>query len=118
MGLREVVGVVARRQLICERGEGDDQVDGTPEGLAPRALDRPGICGGGEHVFGKLITASDGTGQNTCSYRRAQRIWLWNAEFAAQSCKANCAAGHRALLRTLLGTALVGRGGSGERAHR
>jgi hypothetical protein len=35
MGLREVVGVVARRQLICERGEGDDQVDGTPDGLAP-----------------------------------------------------------------------------------
>jgi hypothetical protein len=35
MGLREVVGVGARRQLICERGEGDDQVDGTPDGLAP-----------------------------------------------------------------------------------
>jgi hypothetical protein len=45
MGLREVVDVVARRQLICERGEGDDQVGGTPDGLAQGALDRPGICG-------------------------------------------------------------------------
>jgi hypothetical protein len=68
MGLREVVGVEARRQLISERGESDDQVDGTPDGLAPRALCRPGICGGGEHVFGKVRGASDGFGQNTCSY--------------------------------------------------
>jgi hypothetical protein len=46
MGLREVVGVDARRQLVSERGEGDDQVDGTPDGVAQGALNRPGICGG------------------------------------------------------------------------
>jgi len=34
MGLREVVGVIARRQLVSERGEGDDQVDGAPDGRA------------------------------------------------------------------------------------
>jgi hypothetical protein len=45
MGLRKVVDVVVRRQLVCERGEGDNQVGGTPDGLAQRALDRPGICG-------------------------------------------------------------------------
>jgi hypothetical protein len=45
MGLRKVVDVGARRQLICERGEGDDQVGGTPDGLAQGALGRPGICG-------------------------------------------------------------------------
>jgi hypothetical protein len=45
MGLREVVDVVARRQLICERGEGDDQVNGTPDGVTQCALCRPGICG-------------------------------------------------------------------------
>jgi hypothetical protein len=61
MGLREVVGVDARRQLISERGEGDDQVDGTPDGRTQGALGRPGICGGGEHVFGNLGEASDGT---------------------------------------------------------
>jgi hypothetical protein len=76
MGLREVVGVVARRQLISERGEGDDQVDGTPEGLAQRALDRPGICGGGEHVFAKLRPSSDGSLQNKCSHLMNRRIWL------------------------------------------
>jgi hypothetical protein len=62
MGLHEVVVVEARRQLVSERGESDDQVDGTPDGLAPGALCRPGICGGGEHVFGKVIRRSDGTG--------------------------------------------------------
>jgi hypothetical protein len=62
MGLHEVVGVVARRQLVSERGEGDDQVDGAPDGLAQRALGRPGICGGGEHVFAKLFRSSDGRG--------------------------------------------------------
>ena len=67
MGLREVVGVEARRQLVSERGEGDDQVDGTPDGRAQRALGRPGICGGGEHVFAKLIGLSDGSGANACS---------------------------------------------------
>jgi hypothetical protein len=61
MGLHEVVGVVVRRQLICERGEGDDQVDGTPDRRTPGALVRPGICGGGEHVFAKLIRRSDGS---------------------------------------------------------
>jgi hypothetical protein len=45
MGLREVVDGGARRQLICERGEGDDQVGGTPDSVAQRALGRPGICG-------------------------------------------------------------------------
>jgi hypothetical protein len=69
MGLREVVDVVARRQLICERGKGDDEVGGTPDGLTQGALDRPGICGGGEHVFAKLIRPSDGSVKNTCSYR-------------------------------------------------
>jgi hypothetical protein len=92
MGLREVVDVVARRQLVSERGEGDDQVDGAPDGLTPGALGRPGICGGGEHVFGKLITPSDGLGENTCSCRSAARIWLWNAEFAAECCNGNCTA--------------------------
>jgi hypothetical protein len=76
MGLREVVGVDARRQLICERGEGDDQVDGTPDGLAQRALDRPGICGGGEHVFAKLRPSSDGSLQNRCSPLMNCGIWL------------------------------------------
>jgi hypothetical protein len=33
MGLREVVDGVARRKLICERGEGNDQVGGTPDGV-------------------------------------------------------------------------------------
>ena len=61
MGLHEVVGVDARRQLVSERGEGDDQVDGAPDGLAQGALGRPGICGGGEHVFANLGRASDGT---------------------------------------------------------
>jgi hypothetical protein len=60
MGLRKVVDVGARRQLICERGEGDDQVGGTPDGVAQRALGRPGICGGREHVFAKLERPSDG----------------------------------------------------------
>lgn len=82
MGLREVVGVVARRQLVSERGESDNQVDGTPDGLAPRALRRPGICGWGEHVFGKVVGASDGTDENTCSPRPGDEIWLRNAEFA------------------------------------
>jgi hypothetical protein len=59
--LREVVGVAARQRLIGERGEGDGQVDGTPDGLAKRALGRPGICGGGEHVFGKVRGGSDRT---------------------------------------------------------
>lgn len=76
MGLREVVGVVARRQLVSERGEGDDQVDGTPDGLAHRALDRPGICGGGEHVFAKLMGRSDGRGANARSCRENGRNWL------------------------------------------
>jgi hypothetical protein len=69
MGLHEVVGVVARRQLVSERGEGDDQVDGAPDGRTQGALGRPGICGGGEHVFAKLIRRSDGFAQNTCSRR-------------------------------------------------
>jgi hypothetical protein len=69
MGLHEVVGVVARRQLVSERGEGDDQVDGAPDGRTQGALGRPGICGGGEHVFAKLIRRSDGSAQNTCSRR-------------------------------------------------
>jgi hypothetical protein len=34
MGLHEVADVVARRQLVSERGEGDDQINGTPDGLA------------------------------------------------------------------------------------
>jgi hypothetical protein len=76
MGLREVVGVGARRQLISERGEGDDQVDGTPDGRTQGALDRPGICGGGEHVFAKLEPASDGCGKNRCSPLMKPRIWL------------------------------------------
>jgi hypothetical protein len=76
MGLREVVGVGARRQLICERGEGDDQVDGTPDGLAQGALGRPGICGGGEHVFAKLRPSSDGLLQNRCSPLMNRGIWL------------------------------------------
>jgi hypothetical protein len=63
----EVVGVVARRQLVSERGEGDDQVDGAPDGVAQGALGRPGICGGGEHVFAKLRPPSDGCAQNTRS---------------------------------------------------
>src|SRR3954454_21922200 len=67
MGLREVVGVVARRQLVSERGEGDDQVDGAPDGGTHGALGRPGICGGGEHVVAKLIRAPDGRGANTRS---------------------------------------------------
>jgi hypothetical protein len=61
MGLHEVVGVVARRQLISERGEGDDQVDGAPHGRTQGALGRTGICGGGEHVFAKLRRRSDGS---------------------------------------------------------
>jgi hypothetical protein len=76
MGLREVVDGGARRQLICERGEGDDQVGGTPDSLTQRALGRPGICGGGEHVFAKLIRPSDGSGQNRCSPLMEPRIWL------------------------------------------
>jgi hypothetical protein len=76
MGLREVVDVVARRQLICERGEGDDQVGGTPDGLAQGALGRPGICGRGEHVFATLERPSDGRRQNRCSPRFWREIWL------------------------------------------
>jgi hypothetical protein len=76
MGLREVVGVDARRQLVSERGEGDDQVDGTPDGFANGALGRPGICGGGEHVFAKLFGRSDGRGRNRCSCALRLRIWL------------------------------------------
>jgi hypothetical protein len=76
MGLREVVGVVARRQLVSERGEGDDQVDGAPDGLTHGALDRPGICGGGEHVFAKLMGWSDGRGSNARSRRFGREIWL------------------------------------------
>jgi hypothetical protein len=76
MGLREVVGVVARRQLVSERGEGDDQVDGAPDGLAHGALDRPGICGWGEHVFAKLLGRSDGSGSNACSCCDLRRFWL------------------------------------------
>ena len=53
-------GVIARRQLVSERGEGNDQVDGAPDGLAHGALGRPGICGGGEHVFAKLVRPPDG----------------------------------------------------------
>jgi hypothetical protein len=86
MGLREVVGVDARRQLISERGEGDDQVDGTPDGFANGALGRPGICGGGEHVFAKLFGRPDGRGQNTCSRRSRPEIWLYSAKFEPGDC--------------------------------
>jgi hypothetical protein len=58
----EIVVVAARLERILERCEGDGQVDGTPDDLAPRALGRPGIGGGGEHVFARLGKASDGTG--------------------------------------------------------
>jgi hypothetical protein len=58
VGRRLVDG--AARQLVGERGEGDGQVDGAPEGLAHGALRLPGICGGGEHVFAKVGGGSDG----------------------------------------------------------
>src|SRR3954462_9647296 len=90
MGLHEVVGVVARRQLIGERGEGDDQVDGAPDGGTQGALGRPGICGGGEHEFANLDPASDGWAQNTCSPGRNARIWLWSDDPALQRCTRSC----------------------------
>lgn len=92
MGPREVVGVVARRQLISERGEGDDQVDSAPDGRANGSLDRPGICGGGEHVFAKLIRASDGRGANACSCRVALGFWLYQAEVRTRPCMGSCKA--------------------------
>lgn len=90
MGLREVVGVVARRQLICERGEGDDQVGGTPDGIAQGALDRPGICGRGEHVFAKLEPSSDGWRQNACSRRNLREFWLYSGKVRSLRCMRTC----------------------------
>jgi hypothetical protein len=74
--IREVVDGVARRQLVSERRKGNHEVDGTPDGHAQGALGRPGICGGGEHVFAKLRWPSDGAFGNACSYPYSRRIWL------------------------------------------
>jgi hypothetical protein len=53
-------GVIARARDVLERGKGDDQVGGAPEGVAERARPRPGLQGTGEHVFAKLGPAADG----------------------------------------------------------
>ena len=90
MGLPVVVDVVARRQLICERGEGDDQVGGTPDGIAHGALDRPGICGRGEHVFAKLEPPADGWRQNRCSRSERCDIWLYSGKVRPQRCTRTC----------------------------
>jgi hypothetical protein len=74
--VREVVGVAVRRQLVSERRKGNSQVNGAPESLTQGALGRPGICGGGEHVFAKLGRASDGSGANACSPAATREIWL------------------------------------------
>jgi hypothetical protein len=74
--VREVVGVAVRRQLVSERRKGNSQVNGAPDSLTQGALGRPGICGGGEHVFAKLCLRADGSGANACSHASSPRIWL------------------------------------------
>jgi hypothetical protein len=74
--VREVVGVAVRRQLVSERRKGNSQVNGTPDSLTQGTLGRPGICGGGEHVFAKLCPGPDGSGANACSHAVSREIWL------------------------------------------
>src|ERR671937_36442 len=42
---------VARGRDALERGEGDGQIDGAPDGGTPCRRAGPGVGGGGEHVF-------------------------------------------------------------------
>src|ERR687888_2081875 len=53
---------VARAGDALERGEGDGQIDGAPDGRTPRRRAGPGVGSGGEHVFVKVWGASDGSG--------------------------------------------------------
>src|SRR5690349_10448360 len=53
---------VARGWNALERGKGDGQIDGAPDGRTPGWRGRPGVRGGGEHVFAKVWTAPDGSG--------------------------------------------------------
>jgi hypothetical protein len=52
----------ARAGGAFERGEGNGQIDGASDGRAPRGRGRPGVGGGGEHVFVKVGGESDGSG--------------------------------------------------------
>jgi hypothetical protein len=62
---------VARGGRTLERGEGDGQVDGAPDGRTPRWRGRPGVRSGGEHVFVNLGGAPDGSGGLQAILQRA-----------------------------------------------
>src|SRR5262245_38732715 len=53
---------VARGRDAFERGKGDGQINGAPDGRAPCWSGRPGVRGGGEHVFAKVGAGADGSG--------------------------------------------------------
>ena len=68
---------VAGGGAALERGEGDGQVDGAPDGRAPRGRGRPGVRGRGEHVFVNLGRASDGSGVLQANLQRPLRGLHW-----------------------------------------
>jgi hypothetical protein len=78
---------VARGWSALERGEGDGQVDGAPDGRAPRWRGRPEVRSGGEHVFAKVWAAPDGSGGVQAILQRPRRgrpeAAAWRAGAAA-----------------------------------
>jgi hypothetical protein len=61
--MRVLGGCGGRVVAVLERGEGEGHVDGAAEGRAQSAGGAKSGFDGGEHVFVKLRSGSDGTGR-------------------------------------------------------
>jgi len=74
-----------RNLCLTQRRELRGRVNGLAHQLAQRALLRAAGGRRGEHVFGRLRTASDGTRTLRGSVRQMPRIWLSAAQFGARN---------------------------------
>jgi hypothetical protein len=72
--------ILHRSPCLTQRRERRGRVDGLAHQLAERALGRAACGRRGEHVFGRLRRAPDGTRTLRDSACRAARIWLCGAQ--------------------------------------